>query len=86
MRLGTRNPAAGVVEAAKKPGGDNQEEDLAPELSDQAQAKKLKSPAKAQGQEITSMGFRKRTPNPMMAGGRMRAKDLQTGSRKRGAY
>ena len=83
MRL--KNPAAGIKEAALKPGGDEMTEEVGTNLSDQGQ-KKLKSPAKAQGQQVAAMGFRKRTANPMMAGGRMRAADLQTGSRKRGAY
>lgn len=82
MRLGMKKPK--MDDEAKEVLPDNEAMEYG--ASDQAQAKKLKSPAAAQKQQIASMGYRKRTPNPMSSGGRMRAADLQTGSRKRGAY
>ncbi len=82
MRL--KNPAAGVLSAAKRPGGDEIDMEMPP-ITDQA-TKKLKSPTQAHKQQVAQMEYRKRTPAPTMDGGRMRAKDIGLGSRKRGAY
>ena len=57
------------------------------EMEDKKDKKALESlikPKDAHGKEIASMGYRKRTPAPTTDGGRMRANDIKTGSRKVG--
>ena len=92
MKLGSKSPVASAKAKAIKSADEKLDEEMSPEMlaqdiaSDKAMlAKKKKSPMAAHKQQIDAMQYRAKSPNPMGAGGRMRASDIKTGARKVGS-